>query len=88
MFEEAYPIMKKSDCGDALRRFLTDYGAPDNMITDGSKEQTAHGSEFQRLLRKNHVPSIVAQPHRPNQNPAETVICELRKLWIARDLPD
>ena len=81
MFAEAYPIAKKSDCGDALRRFLTDYGAPDSMITDGSKEQTGRGSEFQRLLRKNHVPSIVTQPHRPNQNPAETVIRELRKRW-------
>ena len=63
MFAEAYPIAKKSECGDALRRFLTDYGAPDNMITDGSREQTATGSDFQRILRKNHVPSKITQPH-------------------------
>ena len=39
MFAEAYPIAKKSDCGDALRRFLTDYGAPDNMITESKQQQ-------------------------------------------------
>ena len=40
MFAEAYRIAKKSDCGDALQCFLTDYGAPGSMITDGLKEQT------------------------------------------------
>ena len=43
--------------------------------------QTAKGSSFQAILRKNHVPSVITQPHRPNQNPAETVIRELRKRW-------
>ena len=81
MFAEAYPIAKKNDCEDALHQFLTDYRAPDNMITDGSREQTAAGSEFQKVLRKNHIPSTITQPHRPNQNPAETGIRELRKRW-------
>ena len=81
MFAEAYPIAKKSDCGNALKQFLIDYGAPDTMMMDGSHEQTAKGSNFQVILRKNHVPSIIMQPHRPNQNPAETVIHELRKHW-------
>ena len=55
MFAEAYPIGKKSDCDDALRRFLQEYGAPDEMITDGSREQTAKGSKFQSTLRKNRT---------------------------------
>ena len=74
MFVEAYPIAKKSDCGNALKQFLIDYGAPDSMTTDGSREQTAKGSNFQVVLKKNHVPSIITQPHRLNQNLAETVI--------------
>lgn len=46
MFVKAYPIGKKSQAGDALRRFLTDYGAPDLLIVNGSKEQTTPGSKF------------------------------------------
>ena len=51
MFCEAYPIDKKSNCADALSKFIRDYGAPEVMITDGSKEQTAKGSKWQATLR-------------------------------------
>ena len=81
MFAAACPISSKADCDIALKKFLRDYGAPDSMTTDGSREQTAKGSKFQAILRKNNVRSIITQPHRPNQNPAETVIRELRKRW-------
>ena len=81
MFCEAYPIAKKSDCNDALKQFIREYGAPDSMITDGSKEQALKGSKFQATLRKNNVIGIVTQTYRPNQNPCETVIRELRKRW-------
>ena len=51
------------------------------MITDGSKEQTGSGAEFQSTLRKNNVAPSQTQAHRPNQNRTETVIRELRKKW-------
>ena len=79
MFAEAYPITHKKDCGNALKQFLREYGAPDVMITDGSKEQTKPGTAFQSILRKNNVWSVNTPPHRPNYNPAETIIRELRK---------
>ena len=81
MFCKAYPIAKKSNCDEALKQFIRDYGAPDVMITDGSREQTSKGSKFQATLRKNNVTPLVTQPHRPNHNPSETVIRELRKKW-------
>eukprot|EP00980_Cylindrotheca_fusiformis_P014813 scaffold4027_cov56-Cylindrotheca_fusiformis.AAC.1 len=40
MFAEAYPIKSKGECDDALKKFLREYGAPEKMIMDGSKEQT------------------------------------------------
>ena len=43
MFAEAYPITRKKDCDETFKRFIKDYGAPDAMITDGSKEQTKPG---------------------------------------------
>ena len=81
MFAEAYPITQKKDCDEALRRFIRDYGAPDAMITDGSKEQTKPGTAFQAILWKNKIVSMVTPPHCANYNPAETVIRELRKQW-------
>jgi len=81
MFAAAYPIHKKSDCHVALKKFIVDYGAPEVMIQDGSKEQTGPGTLFQSTLRKNNIESRQTQAHRPNQNPAETVIRELRKKW-------
>ena len=74
MFAEAYPITRKKDCDEALKRFIRDYGAPDAMITDGSKEQTKPGTAFQAILQKNNIVSVVTPPHCPNYNPAETVI--------------
>ena len=81
MFAEAYPIQKKSDCHESLRTFMREYGAPSLMISDGASEQTGRNSKFQSLLRKYHVPNKVSQPSRPNQNPCEMVIRELRKRW-------
>ena len=57
MFVEAYPIEKKSNCADALKTFIRDYGAPDKMISDGAPEQIGQGTVFQAVLRKNQVVS-------------------------------
>ena len=83
MFCEAYPIKSKSesDVGASLKRFITEYGAPEEMITDGSKEQTGKNAQFQAILRKNRVRSTVTNTYSPKQNPAESVIRELRKRW-------
>ena len=81
MFCEAYPIVSKADCDQALKRFIIEYGAPDVMVTDGSPEQTGWNAKFQSTLRKNKVRSSVTNRYSPNQNPVETVIRELRKRW-------
>ena len=81
MFCVANPISKKSDCHIALKNFIRDYGAPDSMITDGSREQTSKGSDFSKRLRKNDIRQVITPPYRPNLNPVELVIRELRKRW-------
>ena len=63
MFAEAYLIAAKNDCDDALREFLMDYGAPDLMISDESKEQTLPGTRWQARSQKNNIPSVVTPPH-------------------------
>jgi len=81
MFAAAYPIRRKADCDLALKQFITDWGAPIQMITDGSREQTAPNSSFRQRLLKNSITPHTAGPYRPNSNPAETVIREIRKRW-------
>ena len=83
MFCEVYPIKSKSesDVGASLKRFIAEYGAPEEMVTDGSKEQTGKNARFQAILRQNKIWATVTNTYTPKQNPAETVICELRKRW-------
>ena len=39
--------------GDALRQMGRDYGIMENLTMDGSKEQTAKGSLFMQMTKKN-----------------------------------
>ena len=81
-FVDVYPIVQKSGCGDTLDKFVRDYGVPDLLIYDGSKEQSKSGTSFQKNVRKYGIRTKMSEPHRPNQNPAEGVIRELRKKWF------
>ena len=81
-FVEAIPIVKKSDCGQALDIFIRKYGIPDTLRHDDSKEQGERNTQFQGTLRKYNVTSKKSLPDRSNQNPAEGVIRELRKKWF------
>ena len=78
---KGYPIQKKSECDEALSKFIHDLGAPGEMTTDGSKEKTSRNSKFQKLFKKHDIPYRVCEPERPNNNPAERCIREVRKRW-------
>ena len=80
-FVEAYPIDAKSDCHEALDRFIKDYGAPDTLVYDGAKEQVGPKTEFQATVRKYGIKGHTTERERSNQNPVEGVIRELRKRW-------
>lgn len=80
-FAECYPIAKKSDCHIPLKKFIRTYGAPDEIISDGSREQTGRNTAFKAELRKFDIPHRIIEPERHNQNPAEGVIREVRKKW-------
>ena len=80
-FVEAYPIEKKSDCHEALDRFIKEYGAPETLVYDGAKEQAGPKTEFQAKIRKYGIKGHTSERERSNQNPVEGVIRELRKRW-------
>ena len=83
MFVAAYPTAsaRALDIDVTLKDFINDYGAPTTMTMDGAKSQTARGSAFMSRLRRNHITPIISGPYRPNMNPCESVIRELRKKW-------
>jgi hypothetical protein len=48
---DAYFAVLYPKDGDALHAFCREYGAPDKLRFDGSKEQTGKNTEFQRQIR-------------------------------------
>jgi hypothetical protein len=81
-FAEIYPMASKKDAGQALREFCNELGVPDELTIDGSREQNAPGTEFMKTCRKNDIRVTRSEPERPNQNPAEGVIREVRRKWF------
>jgi hypothetical protein len=53
----------------------------DVLISDGAPEQVGKHSKFQEKLRKYDIKHKTSERERPNQNPAEGVIREIRKRW-------
>ena len=72
----------KGLAGDALKQFITDFGVPDKIICDGSKEQTKRGTMFMEQVKKHHIDIHTTEPGQYNQSKVEGVICELRKNWF------
>jgi hypothetical protein len=80
-FAVFYPMDSKSKAGDALHTFCREYGAPEKLRFDGSKEHTGKNTEFQRQIRKHNIQQHVSEPNVHNQNPAEGVVREIRRKW-------
>ena len=76
----------KKKAGDALRLFCQEFGVPEKLIFDGSKEQTKKGTEFIKQIRSHNIDYHVCEPGSPNQNPAEGVICLLYTSPSPRDM--
>jgi hypothetical protein len=74
LFAAIHPMDSKSKAGDVLRVFCQEFGVPDKLTFDGSKEQTNKGTEFMKQVHKNDIDYHVTEPEYHNQNPAEGVI--------------
>ena len=78
---EAYPINKKYDYCKSLHKFIKQYGEPDCMIYDGSKQWNDKNIEFQHIINKYDITTRIFEKERSNQNPSEGAIRELRRKW-------
>jgi hypothetical protein len=81
-FAEVYPMARKADAELALKSFIMEFEVPDELTIDGSKEQNSKGTEFMKNCRRNNIRVTRTEPERPNQNPAEGVIREVRRRWF------
>ena len=93
-FSKPY-FMKKADgnhIGEALKDFVNDFGVPERLTYDGAPVQVGRGTTFQKTIRKYEIKARVSAPRRPNENPAEGMIREIKKQWYRmkskKNIPD
>ena len=47
-FSKIYPMDSKGKAGDALKVFCREFGIPEHLTFDGSREQCCKGTEFMK----------------------------------------
>ena len=67
--------------GQAYLEFCNDFGVPEHLTFDGATAQIGKNTLFMRSLKKNGSDYHVSSPRRPNENPAEGGIREIKKRW-------
>ena len=93
-FSAAYHMDKANNenVGYTLRAFISDYGAPERLKYDGAAVQVGRKTIFQETVRKHDIKTHVSGPRRPNENPAEGAIREIKKKWYRiqakKNIPD
>ena len=71
----------KKKAGNALRLFCQEFGAPEKLTFDGSKEQTKKGTEFMKQIRTHNIDYHICEPDLHNQKHVEGVVREIRRRW-------
>ena len=78
--------------GQSLRSFVNDYGAPEQLTYDGAPVQVGKKTLFQQTIRKYEIKTHTSAPRRPNENPAEGAIREVKRRWYrlqdSKGVPD
>ena len=80
-FSKIYPMDQKKGAGQALKTFCREFGVPERLVFDGSKEQTKKGTKFMKQIHKHNIDYHISEPEQHNENPVEGVIRELRRKW-------
>ena len=76
-FVTPYLMEHKSNAGQALKQFISDFGILDKLVCDGAAEQVGKQTEFQSMVRKHAIDLHVTEPHRHNQSKVEGVVREI-----------
>ena len=63
-----YPIDKKSKAGDALKLFCQEFGVPESLTFDGSKEQNGKNTQFMHQIKSHKINHNVSESDIKNQD--------------------
>ena len=78
--------------GYSLGSFIYNYGVPERLTFDGAAVQVGSKTMFMDLIRKHWIKHHVSAPRRPNENPAEGSIREIKKcayrVMVEKGIPD
>lgn len=77
------PNVKGDSLGETLDYFVHNFGAPEHLTFDRNQSQVGKNTHFNKSLRKYHIDCHVPEPRRPNENPAEGAIWEIKR-WFYR----
>ena len=81
-FTAFYPVAKRLEAGDKLRRFADNVGIPDRLRTDQAQEIMGKNTEFQSQAKRLHIDITHTKSERSNQNHgADTELGELQKSF-------
>lgn len=92
-FTTTYDLIKVDgpSIGQTLNDFINDWGIPDKLTFDGAMAQKGHDTLFMKIVRKANIDYHISEPRRPNQNPSEAAIREVKKrlyrLMIKKRVP-
>ena len=64
--------------GSSLCDFIFDYGVPDKLTYDGDTVQVGADTKFVDTIRRNHISTHILALYRPNENPTEGSIREVK----------
>ena len=64
-----------------MKDFISDYGVPEHLTFDGALVQTGRNTEFMKTIKKYEIKHHISSPRRPNENPAEGSIREIKRRW-------
>ena len=93
-FSASYPMYNTTgeSIGESLRSFSHDFGVPEHLTFDGAMSQVGKDTKFMKTIREYDIKHHVSAPRRPNENPAEGQIRELKRRWFRimtkKDVPE
>lgn len=82
-FKALYPMRRANgeNVGNTLNEFIRDFGAPSHLTFDGAAVQIGASTKFQETLKKSMIDHHISGPRRPDENPAEAAIRDLKLRW-------
>ena len=71
----------KKKAGDSLRLFFQEFGVPERITFNVSKEKNNPGTEFMKQISTNSIDYHISEADLQNRNQSDIVIRELRRKW-------